>query len=46
MIKKEAPKAFKEVVLMDKFGYVRAVSDTVYEKNKELQALRVNGSSR
>ena len=35
MIKKEAPKAFKEVVLMDKFGYVRAVSDTVYEKNKE-----------
>lgn len=35
VIKKEAPKAFKEVVLMDKFGYVRAVSDTVYEKNKE-----------
>ena len=35
VIKKEVPKAFKEVVLMDKFGYVRAVSDTVYEKNKE-----------
>lgn len=35
VIKKEAPKAFKEVVLMDKFGYVRAVSDTVYEKNKD-----------
>lgn len=35
VIKKETPKAFKEVVLMDKFGYVRAVSDTVYEKNKE-----------
>ena len=35
VIKKEAPKAFKEVVLMDKFGYVKAVSDTVYEKNKE-----------
>lgn len=35
VIKKESPKAFKEVVLMDKFGYVRAVSDTVYEKNKE-----------
>lgn len=35
VIKKEAPKTFKEVVLMDKFGYVRAVSDTVYEKNKE-----------
>lgn len=35
VIRKEAPKAFKEVVLMDKFGYVRAVSDTVYEKNKE-----------
>lgn len=35
VIKKEAPKAFKEVVLMDKFGYVRTVSDTVYEKNKE-----------
>lgn len=35
VIKKEAPKAFKEVVLMDKFGYVRAVSDMVYEKNKE-----------
>lgn len=35
VVKKEAPKAFKEVVLMDKFGYVRAVSDTVYEKNKE-----------
>ena len=35
VIKKEAPKAFKEVVLMDKFGYVRAVSDTAYEKNKE-----------
>lgn len=35
VIKKEAPKAFKKVVLMDKFGYVRAVSDTVYEKNKE-----------
>lgn len=35
VIKKEAPKAFKEVVLMNKFGYVRAVSDTVYEKNKE-----------
>lgn len=35
VIKKEAPKAFKEVVLMDKFGYVRAVSDAVYEKNKE-----------
>ena len=31
VIKKEAPKAFKEVVLMDKFGYVRAVSDAVYE---------------
>ena len=35
VIKKEAPKAFKEVVLMDKFGYIRAVSDTVYEKNKD-----------
>lgn len=35
VIKKEAPKAFKEVVLMDKFGYVRAVSNTVYEKNKD-----------
>lgn len=35
VIKKEVPKAFKEVVLMDKFGYVKAVSDTVYEKNKE-----------
>lgn len=35
VIKKEAPKAFKEVILMDKFGYIRAVSDVVYEKNKE-----------
>lgn len=35
VIKKEKPKAFKVVVLMDKFGYVRGVSDTVYEKNKE-----------
>lgn len=35
IIKKEEPKAFKMVMLMDKFGYVRAVSDTVYEKNKE-----------
>ena len=34
-VKKEEKKAFPEVVLMDKFGYVRAVSDTVYEKNKE-----------
>lgn len=35
VIKKEEEKDFKLVVLMDKFGYVRAVSDVVYEKNKE-----------
>lgn len=35
VIKKEKPKAFKVIILMDKFGYVRGVSDTVYEKNKE-----------
>ena len=35
VIKKEEPKAFPEVVLMDKFGYIRAVSDGTYEKNKE-----------
>ena len=35
VVKKETAEAFQEVVLMDKFGYVRAVSDIVYEKNKE-----------
>lgn len=35
VIKKEKPKEFKVIVLMDKFGYVRGISDTVYEKNKE-----------
>lgn len=35
VVKKETVEAFQEVVLMDKFGYVRAVSDVVYEKNKE-----------
>lgn len=35
VIKKEEKKAFPVVVLLDKFGYIRAISDVTYEKNKE-----------
>lgn len=35
VVKKEEKKAFKMIVLIDRFGYIRAISDTTYEKNKE-----------
>ena len=35
VVKKEVPAAFQEVVLMDRFGYIRAVNDVTYDKNKD-----------